>query len=446
MIDSAELKIKTRYLDDLERLPANGNPYWLRQIRAMGRTLFRETDFPNKHMEEWRQTNISDIVETPYHSLLSPTPHALRGDDLAPFQYGESAWHELVFVDGYFDAALSRLGALPADAYAGGLSAALHGPGAAALERHLNARLRDRNAYTALNSAFLQDGAFVHVPRNTVIEHPIHLIFIAAHGQPGWAAHIRNVIVLEEGAQASVLISYVSLAGETPYLDNIVEEISVGPNAHLRYCRLAEEGAAGNHLATIEMRQERDSSIKAFAFTLSGAIVRNQFCAELDGEGAECALNGLYLNDGARMIDNTLSVRHVRPQATSRIHFKGILDDNSKAVFTGKVFVHPEALKTDSNQLNNSLLLSDRATIDAKPQLEIYADDVKCTHGATVGPAPEDVLFYFRSRGIDERTARGMLTRGFAEEILEQLELEPVKKRLSARVAAKYAAVGGQEQ
>jgi Fe-S cluster assembly protein SufD len=441
MVDVAEeQKSKAQYLADLAGLPANGHPVWLREIRNLGADLFRETPYPHTKMEEWRQTNIAPIVNAPFRSLVAPRPHHLDPAQVAPFLYGGGAWTELVFVDGYFAADLSCRPDLPGQTYAGGLAAALDGPQAALLKPHLNAYLRGRNAYTALNTAFLQDGAFVYVPRNTALEQPIHLVFLAVRAEPELAAHIRSLMVLDESAEASVVVSFVHLADKTAYFNNVVEEISLGCNAHLRYAKIVAEGAAGEHLATTEIRQQRDSRLTGFVCNVSGHIARNQICVELDGEGASCTLNGLCLNDGERLTDNALSIIHAKPQGASRIHWKGILDDTSKAVFTGKVYVCPDAQQTDSNQLNHNLLLSDRATIDTKPQLEIYADDVKCTHGAAVGPAPEEVIFYFQSRGIDEPTARGMLTCGFAGEILDKLDVKPVRDRLHHHVLAKYGA------
>jgi len=211
-----------------------------------------------------------------------------------------------------------------------------------------------------------------------------------------------------------------------------VDEVVLRPNARLRWHKLVRGSADGNHLATTEVRQHRDSRLEAFAFTLSGKVTRNQLCVGLAEEGASCSLSGLYLNDGDRLTDNALDIHHAVPHCASRIAYKGVLDGRSKAVFTGKVYVAPDAQQTDSDQLSNNLLLSDTATIDAKPQLEIYADDVKCTHGATVGSPPEEIVFYFRSRGISEQDALSMLTFGFAEEIVADLEEPVLRERLTS--------------
>lgn len=428
------------YLEDIHRVPMNGHAMWFRQLRDSGAAAFKKTAFPNTRMEEWRHTNIAPIVNAPYRALLAPGAHSITREDLAAFFYG-GGWMEAVFVDGFFCPALSRLDEAPQGLYIGGLATALEDEAKEKiLEKRLGALLKSRNAFTELNSALFQDGAFLHARRNAVIETPIHLIFVTSARESHTAAHIRNLLFLESGSQADVVSSYVNLAGDTDYLNNVVDEVFVDANARLRWYKVVEEGKQGNHLSTAEIRQNRDSRNEICAVTLSGNIVRNQFCTRLEGEGGDCHITGLYLNDGDRLIDNALDITHIRPHCSSRIECKGILDDNSKAAFTGKIYVHPQAQKTDSRQLNNNLLLSDHATIDTKPQLEIYADDVKCTHGATVGAPPEEVIFYFRSRGISEQTARAMLTRGFAAEVLDEIALDAVRDRLLEYVFDKFKA------
>ncbi len=430
---------KARYLADLARVAPNSAPAWLRQMRAEALTQFRGAALPHTRIEEWRQTNIAPIIETPYESVLEPAPHGLRRADIAPLLYNEEGWTELVFVDGHFDEALSSRGPLPEGAHAGGLREAWHGAEAKIIRPHLGKYLQERNAYTALNSAFLLDGAFVHLPKNAAPGKPVHLLFLMSRHDHPAAAHPRSLIVLEPGSEAQVLVTFAAMDGGADYLNNAVEEIVLGNNARLTYVRVVEEQVQGHLLATTEVHQGRDSRMYSFAATLSGQIVRNQICVELAEENGESVVDGLYLNDGKRLVDNMLSVHHSQPQGTSRISCRGILDGESKSVFLGKVCVHPNAQKTDSRQLNKNLLLSDHASVETKPQLEIYADDVKCTHGATVGAPPQEVLFYFRSRGISEEAARGMLTCGFAGEVIEEIPIEAVRARLHRYVFEKYA-------
>lgn len=439
MAENVKEKPRDHYLDDAEKLIEADAPLWLKGIRTEGRALFMETPWPSTRIEEWKQTNIGPVVNTKYRSLVAD-PHAkVTKADVARHLVSGGAWNELVFVDGYYRAELSTLQTVPDGVTIGSLARAIGGPNEDDAQRFLNQRLQARSAYTALNSAFVQDGLFLHVEKSVALETPVHVVHLASARDPKTAAHIRNLVVLEESAEAKVIISYGCLGGDGAYLTNVVDEISLGQNAHLEHYKIVEEHAASHHLGTTEAHLDRDAYYSSFQFTLTGSIVRNQLCTALDGEGASVNLTGLYLNDESRLIDNCLDLTHIQPNGNSRILYKGILDGKSKAVFTGKVYVHKEAQKTDSDQLSNNLLISDLATIDTKPQLEIYADDVKCTHGATVGSPPEQVLFYFLTRGIDEATARGMLTYGFAGEIVGEVEIPELHAYLDRYVYEKYS-------
>lgn len=430
---------KAHYISDLARLDRSKAPAHVHTIRSQGIAAFQTTDYPNTRMEEWRHTNIAPIVNTPYTSLVDPASHALSAADVAPFLYGNGDWTELLFVDGYFAPDLSHAAGLPKHAYAGSLWDALLHENLMA-DRYLNKYLGPRNAFTHLNSAFLQDGAFVYIPKNKTVDAPIHLVFVTSNRRvPNTAAHLRTLIVADSGVELNLVESHVSLAGDTPYLNNAVVELALESNAAVTWHKIVQDGPAGNHLATTEVHQARDSRFTAFTMSLEGHIVRNQLCVALDGEGAECGLHGLVMNDGERLTDNAVNITHLKSNCTSRVAYKGILDGKSKGVFLGKVHVHRDAQKTDSNQLSNYMLLSNQATIDTKPQLEIYADDVKCTHGATVGAPPEPIIFYFRSRGIGEPTARAMLTYGFADEVVSEIGLVPVRERLDRYVYRKYS-------
>ncbi|MBI1321209.1 MAG: Fe-S cluster assembly protein SufD [Candidatus Hydrogenedens sp.] len=441
MTESTQAQPKAHLLEALRALPANGSPEWLKQIRSSGASLFEQTPFPHTKMEEWRHTNIAPIVQTDYAPLTGPTAHGLTREDAAPWSFAAQGWPEIVFVDGYFAPELSSLDALPEGVVLASLHDALAGPEAAHAEQHLNRYLRDRNAYTALNSALIQDGLYLRAAKNAAPETPLHVLYLTSARGADTAANVRNLVILEQGAQVQLIESHGALPGAPQYLNNIVTEAALAPNARLEHYKVVSEADAGNHLATTETRLDRDSYYGAFGFSFRGQIVRNQVCVRLEGENAECNLVGLYLNDRDRLLDNALDITHVVPHCRSRILYKGILGDASKAVFAGKVHVHREAQQTDSDQLSNNLLLSDTATIDAKPQLEIYADDVKCTHGATIGSPPEEVVFYFRSRGIGEEMARAMLTYGFADEIVDEVEIEPLTERLNDYIFEKYSPI-----
>jgi Fe-S cluster assembly protein SufD len=376
-------------------------------------------------------------VNTVYLPLSKPTRQDISAEQIAALSYRDEGMIELVFVDGYLAPALCE-GVSGGGVHVGGLAEAI-ASNSEVLQRHLGTCLREEAAYPMLNAAVLQDGAFVHVARNIAAPHPIHLLFVSTSSEAQAAANPRNLIVIEEGAEADVIATYAGQGAESDYLNNVVTEVALGDNARLGLYKVVQEGPRGNHLETADVRLGRDARFHACTFSLEGRITRNKLAVLLDGEGASCTLTGVYCNDQERLTDNFVDVRHAKPHGSSRMHYKGILDGKSKAVFTGKVFVDRVAQQTDSNQLSNNLMLSDTATIDAKPQLEIYADDVKCTHGATVGPAPEEVVFYFRSRGIDAETARAMLTYGFADEIVDEIPVEALRRRLDGFVFEKYS-------
>ena len=428
---------REHYLRDLRRLAEAPAAAWLKKLRADGEALFAGTAYPHTKMEEWRETNLAPLIDTPYYSMTRLPHHTLAGFDTAPHRI--DGWINLVFVDGFFDAAISDTAALPKGAVAGSLAQAITGPAEDIVRKHLGSCLGERSAYTALNTAFIQDGPFLHVPRGVELDRPVHFLCIATERQENVAAHYRALIVLEAMAKATVAVTSASMGAGENHFDNVVEEIIVGDGATLTRCEVIDADATGRRLCTTESRQGRDSKFDSYSITLNGAIVRNQLCALLGEPGAEAHLNGLYLNANAGLIDNNLHLTHAATNCTSRIAYKGVLDGVSRSVFTGRVLVVPHAQKTDSVQINNNLVLSDTARIETRPQLEIYADDVKCTHGATVGPPPPEIVFYFRSRGVDEKTARGMLTYGFAEDLAGRIPDPALRHKLDGIMYRRFS-------
>ena len=293
----------------------------------------------------------------------------------------------------------------------------------------------DAHTFTALNTAFINDGAVVHVAANVEVANPIHLLFVSDASATQGTAQPRNLIVLDRNAKATVIESYAGL-GDGAYFTNAVTEASVGDGATLTHLKLQRESAQAFHVGTLDVRQARDSHLFSFSFATGASLSRTNIYTELRGEGCGATLNGLYLGDGDQHIDHQTRIEHVEPNCYSRELYKGILDGAAHGVFNGKVYVHPDAQKTDGKQTNNTLLLSERAQIDTKPQLEIFADDVKCTHGATVGRLDETSLFYMKSRGINARTARELLTYAFAADVLETIELAEVREGLESATLA----------
>jgi Fe-S cluster assembly protein SufD len=306
--------------------------------------------------------------------------------------------------------------------------------GSAVIEKHLGKYAQTgNNTFAALNQAFFSDGAFIHVPAGAAVEEPVQLIYISSARQSGEAIHPRNLIIAEANSKLTVIESYIS-TGKAAYFTNAVTEIVAGDNAYLEHVKLQDEAADAFHIATIQGEFGRASNVTVHSFALGAKLSRTNIRAKLAGEGLECILNGLYVTKDEQLADHHMIVEHAQPHCASHEYFNGILDDKSKGVFHGRILVQQIAQKTDAKQTNKNLLLSDNATADTKPQLEIYADDVKCTHGATIGQLNEESIFYLRTRGLGPETARRMLIHAFAGEIIERIQCEPAREALDKLV------------
>jgi Fe-S cluster assembly protein SufD len=290
-------------------------------------------------------------------------------------------------------------------------------------------------AFTALNTAVIGDGAFVYIPKGKAVETPIHLLFISTASEPT-VSHPRVLIVAGEGSIATVTESYFSIS-EDVYFTNSVTEVFAGQNAMLTHYRLQEESERAFHVATTQVHQERGSNYTSYAISLGGEIARHSLNVALTDEHIETTIDGLYVVTGKQHVDNHTTIDHQKPHCTSHQLYKGILDDRSRAVFNGIVFVREGAVLTDAHQLNKNLLLSSEATANTKPQLEIFADDVKCAHGATVGQLEDEELFYLATRGIPKDRARALLTYGFAEDVISKIKLKSVREQLDRMVLDK---------
>jgi Fe-S cluster assembly protein SufD len=422
-------------------------PEWVNVLRQQGMACFESLGFPTTKNEDWHFTSVAPIGERVFHpptlasrkiSSEGSTAGVVARADVDRFTFEQPEWHTFVFVNGEFSEDLSSYAGLAKGARVSSLAAAIRA-GAGRPERHLGKIASfDAHAFTALNTAFIRDGAFVELQSNTVVDEPIHLVFIS-EGQGEAIAQPRNLIVAGPNSRASVIESYVCVR-DNCYFTNAVTEIALGEGAHLDHYKIQRESEKSFHVGTVQARQARASQLHSFSFAVGGSLARTNIYTSLYGEGASCTLNGLYLTDGNQHIDNQTSIEHIAPNCPSHEVYKGVLDGHSHGVFNGKVYVHPEAQKTDGKQSNNNLLLSPNARVDTKPQLEIFADDVKCTHGATVGRLDDVAMFYLNSRGIGPEAARMLLTYAFAADVLETIELEPLKKALEQMVLERFAA------
>jgi Fe-S cluster assembly protein SufD len=411
-------------------------PEWLEPVRRAAMDHFARTGFPTAREEEWRFTPVSPIAQATWRSGGVGGIEDVAREQLTPFVFGHSEWCTLVFVNGEYAPALSSPGSLPEGVLVANLADALrNGNGTEILERHLTRYARiEESPFTALNTAFLRDGGLIHVPAGTDLPHPVNLVFVTTPDAAGAVIHPRNLVIVERNSRASLVESYVTLAPGARYWTNPVTEVWTGANSWVEHTRIQRESEAAFHVATTQVEVSRDSHYRSFSMAMGANLARHNLNARLGDQNSEALLYGLYITHGNQVVDNHTVLYHDHPNCHSWEVYKGILDGHSHAVFNGKVFVKPEAQKTDAKQTNRNLVLSDHAKVDTKPQLEIFADDVRCTHGATVGRLDEMALFYAQSRGLPAEEARRVLTYAFAAEVIDEVSLQPVRDELNRLV------------
>ena len=434
-------EVLDRYAAEWTRLARQRGGGWKGALRVREDALhaFLSIGFPTTRDEEWRFTSVTPIAERAFSMAADPDVAAASGAVAALAWPGPVA-AELVFVDGHCIASLSRHAELPAGSHVESLASAL-------AQRHheIEPYLApgapfDRHPFVALNTAFLDEGAYVELPGGAVLAHPIHLIFVtsdASGGRPTMT-HPRVLVIAGANSQASIVETYGGPPG-VPYLTTAVTQIVLNENASLTHDRLQWEGTDAFHVGAVHVQAQRSASYTSHAISFGGALVRNDLVASLNGEGVACTLNGLYCADGQRLVDNHTTIDHARPHCGSRELYKGILADRARGVFNGKIIVRPDAQKTDAKQTNRALLLSEDARINTKPQLEIFANDVKCTHGAAVGQLDDEALFYLRSRGMSEAAARHLLVHAFAADVLDRLPSAAVRGRVETHLKRQLA-------
>ncbi len=417
------------YLESFRRFETQASqPKWLLPIRKAGMARFSELGLPTQKHEDWRFTNTTAIASRPFVPVFEST-NSVTTPDLKDFAFSKLPGSRLVFVNGHFAPTLSYIAKLPDGVRVSNLASAL-ATDTAFLEKHLGRYAQNAdNGFSALNHAFFLDGGFVHVPVGKVVEETVQFIYVATANQGGATIHPRNLVIAEANSSVTIVESYVSLGG-AGYFTNAVTELFVGDNARLEYVKFQDEAEDAFHIAAFHGEFGRASNVSVHSFALGAKLSRNNIRTKLAGEGLECILNGLYLTRGEQLADHHMIVEHAQPHCASHEYFNGILDDKSKGVFHGRILVHEIAQKTDAKQTNKNLLLSDDATADTKPQLEIYADDVKCTHGATIGQLNDESIFYLRSRGIGTESARRMLIHAFAGEIIERIQHEASREEV----------------
>lgn len=415
----------------LEKKAPPKTPSWLGALRKEAISRFAELDFPTLRDEEWRYTSVEPIVRNSFRFTFDSSHDGLTAAKLDPFlPSGLAGGVHLVFVNGVYSKELSSpTPHAPQGIRAGSLAEMLASDPRAA--EPLLARLADskKNIFTALNTAFLFDGAFIHIEKEKNAREPIQLVFVSLSGREKAISQPRNLVFAEEGACATIIETYPSPAADS-YFTNAVTEVFLADGAKVEHVKIQNESKNAFHMATIQVSVGRDAEFHSHSVFLGAGLSRNNLNVMLNREGASVILNGLYLAAGNQHTDHHTMIDHLRPRGRSRQLYKGILDGQSRAVFNGKIFVRRDAQKTDAHQTNKNLLLSEGATVDTKPQLEIDADDVACAHGAAVGTLDESMIFYAKSRGIGEEGARAILTHGFANELIGEIQNESIRSHL----------------
>ncbi len=403
-------------------------PSWLRPLREAAMERSVELGFPTVRDEDWKFTNLAPLAKQEFTPATDGVQITL--DDLAPFVFRGQESARLVFVNGSYVPELSDSCAQPGGVIACSLAQSLaYNPDLT--ELHLTKHLDYAgDFFSALNTAFIEDGGFVLVPDGARVEKPIHIIYATTKTPAPSVTFPRNLVIVGKLAEAAIVEEYVSLGGEE-YFTNSATEVVTAEGSVLEHYRVQRESTKAYNVGTVRVQQARNSSVACHGVLLGGKLVRNNVHPVLAGEGSECLINGVFMPGSRQHMDNFMRVEHVSPHCNSRQFYNGILKENGSGVFSGRIVVHKDAQKTDAKQTNRNLLLSDDAQMDSKPQLEIHADDVKCTHGATIGQLDDESVFYLRSRGVSEDTARTLLLFGFAGENLQRMRQEPIRGYVS---------------
>ncbi len=422
-------------LSNLEPQRHDGDPAWLATARLAALAWVGEHGFPTRKDEDWKYTGLESILAVPFEAATVGSGRWVSADmiDAVAVDLGGP---RLVFVNGHFAAELSRLTGLPDGAEVTNLAAVL-ASGPQRLEPFFSHAPGEHHAFAAFNDVLAEDGAFIHLAPGTSVDEPIQLVFLSDPGGSPLMSSPRSVIMAEPGSRATIVETYAGIDGEV-YVTNAVTEVVLADGAEIKHYKVQNEAESAFHLALLNVKQGRNSRFSSHLVMLGSAIARHEVQVLLRDVGAEVSLDGIYLPQGDQLHDNTIFVDHAATNCTSHQLYKGVLDGRGHGVFNGHIMVRPGADGTDANQKNKNLILSDRAEVDTRPRLEIYTDDVKCTHGAAVGQLDDEALLYLRARGIPLEAARGLLIYAFVQEMVDRIELEPLRAQLETLVAGRF--------
>jgi Fe-S cluster assembly protein SufD len=424
-------KIHLSNFDRLVKDVAVSKP-WLAKLRKSAMDRFERVGFPGRREEHWRQTNFDPIART-HFELATGEETVDAKASFEAYTFGPDALVELVFINGQYCARLSKTAKLPQGVRVESLARSID---ADIVEQNLGQQARiEASPFVALNTGFVSDGALVHLPSQAKIDEPIHLLFISTGGEKPTVSHPRVLVVAGDKVEATIVESYV---GAGTYFSNAVTEIEVGEDCRIDHCKLQQESASAFHVATMQVRLAGQARFVSHAANVGAKLSRNDLNVVLDGRYADATLNGLVIIGGEQHCDNHTLLDHEKSNCPSHELYKHVLSGRATGVFKGKIFVQKDAQKTDSKQTSKSLLLSDEAYMNSQPALEIYADDVKCTHGSTTGPVDDEAVFYLRSRGVSLEAARHLLTYAFAADVTRRIRVAPVRRRLEDFMAAQH--------
>ncbi len=425
-------KIKDWYIDNFKIFEGKLNgesKSFLHEVRKNALVNLNALSFPTTRNEEWKYTDVSQLLKYDFVPAVNSEMPSVKKDDIDKYIFKDLESSLLVFINGIFSEELSNIGDLPKNVVIGSLNKIAKAK-PELVNKYINKLVKDENAFNALNAAYIHDGLFVFVPDGIIVEKPVQVLYLNSNGKDNVLSLPRNLIVAGKNSQIRILNNYAG-SGESVYFNNTVTEVYVDEYGIAELYKVQNENEKSFHIEKVEADQKRNSLFNHFNLTFGGALVRNDINSVLDGEFIETHYYGLTLANGKQHVDNHTFVDHAKPNCMSNELYKGILDDNARSVFNGKIIVRRDAQKTNAYQQNKTVLLSKTATIDTKPQLEIFADDVKCSHGATVGHLDEESEFYIRSRGVPQELAKSMLIRAFANDVIESVKIEPLKEQLN---------------
>ena len=403
-------------------------------IRTNAIKNFEKLGFPSKKLEDWKYTSLNKVLKEDY-TLFSKKKNVLDFKNVKDFFLDNTESYKIVFVDGFYDPFVSQTRHDGIDICI--MSVALtKSKYSSIIKKYFNTSVDKNESFSQLNTAFSKEGAYVHIPKNIILEKPIEIIHFATGNESALMLQPRNLIVIEESSQAEIIESHQSLT-ENPIFTNSVTEIFVAKNAHLDYYKLQNDRLSSSLIDNTYISQKRDSNAKIHTFSFGGKLIRNNLNYFQKGSYINSTMKGITIIDDNQLVDHHTLVNHTLPNCESHQDYKGVFSGNSTGVFNGKIIVDKIAQKTNAFQQNNNILLNDKSTINSKPQLEIFADDVKCSHGCTIGQLDQDALFYLRARGIPKKEAEALLTYAFANNVLESVNIPSLKSKIKKIIANK---------